>query len=97
MDLRGKFKTFIEDSKQKLLSPGHEAGGGASDTSLPRIVLPPGCGTRSAFLSDSDLEVSQLVSDPHADQETLDRIPQEYFRPVNQKKTTCSTALQHKV
>jgi hypothetical protein len=74
MDLRGKFKNFIEDSKQKLLSPGHEA-----EDALPRLVLPPGA-TRSTALSDSDREVSQLLTDPLADQRTLDLIPPQYFR-----------------
>ena len=80
MDLRGKFKNFIEDSRLKLLSPGHD-GTASADAALPRLVLPPGA-TRSSVLTDSDLEVSQLLTDPQADQETLELIPPEYFRPV---------------
>jgi hypothetical protein len=78
MDLRGKFKTFLEDSKQKLLlSPTSSQDG---DAPLPRLVLPPPGSARSA-LTDSDLEVSQLLSDPLADQQILDLIPSQYFRP----------------
>lgn len=74
MSIKGKFKTFLEDSKQKLLSPSEE------ENKITASELHLNFGER-ASLSCSDNEVRQFKTDPHADQEALDVLDNQYYDP----------------
>ena len=74
LDIKGKLKTFISDSKQKLLSPNEE------NTIQPETILtPPGCLADRTLWSDSDREVSQLASDPIKEGEVLATLIEKYY------------------
>ena len=74
LDIKGKLKSFISDSKQKLLSPSDEVSSQPSS-----LIVPPGCLADRTLWSDSDREVSQLASDPIKEGEVLTSLNEKYF------------------
>jgi len=74
MDFTEKFKSFLEESKSKILSPNSEQ----CEPSIG-IILPTEVGSRRSDIAASDLEICQLETDPHADEDTLGEIQPEYF------------------
>ena len=80
MDLKGKLKGFISDSKQKILSPG---GGSAEHDSVEDTLslarAPLGCLADRTMWTDSDREVSQLACDPIRETEVLAELQPEYY------------------
>ena len=72
MDLKGKFKTFLADSRQKLLSPQEEMAGLGGSGGL-------GCLVDRTQWSDSDREVSQLASDPAQETAVLERLCPQFY------------------
>ena len=72
MDFKGKVKNFLEESKSKILSPTAGGSGGFEEPNIG-LLLPTEVqiGQRRPEMLASDLEVSQLETDPHADQDIL--------------------------
>jgi len=92
LDIKGKLKTFISDSKQKLLSPSDEVS--SQPTSL---LIPPGCLADRTLWSDSDREVSQLASDPIKEGEVLATLCEEYYNEEWDPSSYCLEQLGDKV
>ena len=77
IDLKGKLKGFISDSKQKLLSPSSSD----HDSLQATISLAPlGCLADRTCWTDSDREVSQLASDPIMEVQVLEGLEEEYYQ-----------------
>ena len=92
LDIKGKFKTFISDSKLKLLSPGSGAAG--PDGEDWQLILPQGTSSLDrGDWSDSDREVSQLQGDPLADQEVLDRLDKVFYAEDSDPSLHCLNLL----
>jgi len=92
LDIKGKLKTFISDSKQKLLSPTEDVSPQPSS-----IVAPLGCLADRTLWSDSDREVSQLASDPIKEGEVLATLCREYYNDEWDPSTYCLEQLGDKV
>jgi len=92
LDIKGKLKTFISDSKQKLLSPTEDVSPQPSS-----IVAPLGCLADRTLWSDSDREVSQLASDPIKEGEVLASLCKEYYNDEWDPSTYCLEQLGEKV
>jgi len=92
LDIKGKLKTFISDSKQKLLSPSDEVSSQPSS-----LILPPGCLADRTLWSDSDREVSQLASDPIKEGEVLASLNEKYFNEDWDPSSYCLEQLGDKV
>jgi len=92
LDIKGKLKTFISDSKQKLLSPTDE-----TLTQPNSMVVPLGCLADRTLWSDSDREVSQLASDPIKEGEVLATLCDEYYNEEWDPSTYCLEQLGDKV
>ena len=76
VDLKGKLRGFITDSKQKLLSPTSVEG----DSLQAALSLAPlGCLADRTQWSDSDREVSQLASNPIHECEVLSLLDDKYY------------------
>jgi hypothetical protein len=88
IDLKGKFRSFVRDSRQKLLSPGSPAGEGDGSQLLPPCHGGGGRLDRAGW-TDSDREVSQLSGDPLADQEVLDSLDSVYFAEDSDPSLHC--------
>jgi len=92
LDIKGKFKTFISDSKLKLLSPG--AGAAGQDGDDWQLILPQGAASLDrGDWSDSDREVSQLQGDPLADQEVLDSLDKIFYAEDSDPSLHCLNLL----
>ena len=77
VDLKGKLRGFITDSKQKLLSPTSPE----SDSLEATLSLAPlGCLADRTQWSDSDREVSQLASNPDQENEVLALLDDKYYQ-----------------
>lgn len=79
MDLKGKLKGFISESKQKLLTPSNSEHDSLAAT---MSLAPPGCLADRTQWTDSDREVSQLASDPIQEGEVLADMIEEYYDPA---------------
>ena len=71
MDLKGKLRTFISDSRQKLLPPQ-----GAGEEAPLSLLLPPLSLLDRGGLVQEDREVDR---DPLADQEVLDSLDPVFY------------------
>jgi len=92
LDIKGKLKTFISDSKLKLLSPTDDV-----PSQLSSIEVPLGCLANRTLWSDSDREVSQLASDPIKEGEVLATLCDEYYNEEWDPSTYCLQQLGDKV
>ena len=78
IDLKGKLRGFITDSKQKLLSPSSLTPPDSLEATLS--LAPLGCLADRTQWSDSDREVSQLASNPIQESEVLATLDEKYYQ-----------------